>query len=246
MKPIGRETNPGHPAMRGIFITGTDTGVGKTHVGGAIAHLLTQRGLRVRTRKPVESGCPTGPEGLIPRDASVLREAAGCVDTLEGICRHRFRAAVSPERAASREGVDLGLAPLYDACIADLADDDFLQVEGAGGFYSPLATRALNVDLAGALGLPVLLVAADRLGTINHALLTLEAIRTRGLALAGIVLNQPLPDSDDEMDNAQDIERWSGQPVVRLPYREFIGVPAWRAEAPLLAPLVESWLSQLP
>ena len=228
----------------GVFITGTDTGVGKTRVGAAIAYLLTQRGLRVRPRKPVESGCPSGTEGLIPQDAAALREASGGIEALESVCPYRFRAAVSPERAAALEGVTLDLGMLYRACMADIGDEDFLQVEGAGGFHSPLARGALNADLAGGLGLPVLIVAADRLGTINHTLLTVEAIRMRGLALAGIVLNQPTPESDPQMDNAHDLECWLRQPVVYLPYRTVSGAEAWRQEAKVLAPLVDAWLSQ--
>ncbi len=228
----------------GVFITGTDTGVGKTRVGTAIAHLLLKRGLRVRPRKPVESGCPVGADGLEPQDALALWEAAGYAEPLDRVCRYRLRAAVSPERAAMLEGMTLDFAMLHGACTADIGPEDFLQVEGAGGFYSPLARGTLNADLAAALGLPVLLVAADRLGVINHVLLTVEAIRTRGLALAGIVLSQTTLESDPQMDNAHDLECWLGQPVVRLPYRAISGSEAWAQEANLLSPLVDAWLSQ--
>lgn len=225
----------------GIFITGTDTGVGKTRVGRAIARLLTERGLRVRPRKPVESGCPSGAEGLIPQDASELREAAGCIESLESVCKYRFRAAVSPERAAALEAMTLDLDMLQRACTAGIDSDDFLQVEGAGGFFSPLARGACNADLAGELGLPVLVVAADRLGTINHTLLTVEAIRFRGLALAGIVLNQTSPESDPQMDNLHDLECWLGRRVIRLPYCKMHGVHTLQQEAAALSPLLDAW-----
>lgn len=138
---------------RGVFITGTDTGVGKTRVGAALAHLLTGRGLRVRPRKPVESGCPAGPGGLMPQDAAVLREAAGCIEPLERICPYRLRAPLSPERAAQLEGLPLTLGLLHEACVAEVGPEDFLLVEGAGDFYSPIAPSALNADLAAELRL---------------------------------------------------------------------------------------------
>ncbi len=226
---------------RGVFITGTDTGVGKTRVGAALVHLLAGRGLRVRPRKPVESGCPSGPDGLLPQDAAVLRDAAGGAEPLERVCRYRLQTPLSPERAAALEGMALDLGQLHAACLVDVGSDDFLLVEGAGGFYSPLARGALNADLAGGLGLPVLVVAADRLGSLNHTLLTVEAVRMRGLALAGVVLNQPSAQMDPKMDNAADLERWLKVPVLRMPHGS--GIEPWRQEAASLAPLVDAWLS---
>ena len=227
---------------RGVFITGTDTGVGKTRVGAALAQLLIGRGLRVRPRKPVESGCPIGPDGLMPQDAAMLREAAGSREPLERICPYRLQAPLAPERAAELEGMTLDLGRLHAACLADVGNDDFLLVEGAGGFYSPLARGALNADLAGGLGMPVLVVAADRLGTLNHTLLTIEAVRMRGLALAGLILNQPAHQPVPAMDNAADLERWLQMPVLRLPHGSGSGVEAWRQEAALLAPLADAWV----
>jgi len=229
--------------MSGVFITGTDTGVGKTRVAAALAHLMFLRGVSVRPRKPVESGCPTGPEGLYPQDATVLREAAGGTEPLGRICRYRLRAPLSPERAAAMEDMPLDLGCLHAACMDGVGDGDFALVEGAGGFYSPIARGALNADLAGALGLPVLLVAADRLGTLNHTLLTIEAVRMRGLALAGVILNQPAPQMDPEMGNAQELERWLQMPVLRMPYAAESAVNAWQREAGLLSPLADTLLS---
>lgn len=228
---------------QGVFITGADTGVGKTRVGTALAYFLNGHGLRVRVRKPVESGCLIGPDGLQPQDAIALREAAGCCDPLDRVCRYRLQAPLSPERAAALEGMELDLSLLYAACMAEIVDDDFLLVEGAGGFYSPLARGALNADLAGALGLPVLVVSDDRLGTLNHTLLTIEAVQMRGLALAGVVLNQTARQVDPRMDNAEDLERWLQRPVVRLPYGGDSEVQAWRREAAWMSPLANAWLS---
>lgn len=229
-----------HPAMRrGVFIT--DTGVGKSRVGAALAHLLRVRGVRVRPRKPVESGCSMGPDGLVPHDAAILRAAAGGIDP---VCPYRLQAPLSPERAAELEGMTLCLGQLHAACLSGIESGDFLLVEGAGGFYSPLASGALNADLAGGLGLPVLMVAADRLGTLNHTLLTVEAVRMRGLALAGLILNQPVPQPDPAMDNAADLARWLQMPVLRLPHTADPEGEAWKHEAALLAPMVNTWFAE--
>ena len=221
----------------GLFITGTDTGVGKTWVGAALAYLLVGRGLIVRPRKPVESGCVRGEDdGLLPRDAEILHRAAQSPEPLERVCPYRLRAALSPERAAALEGLDLNLDRLVAACRAGVGEDDFLLVEGAGGFYSPLAAGALNADLATALGLPVLVVVADRLGAINHTLLTVEAVTQRGLKVVGVVLNQATPVTDREMDNAADLARWLGRPVTRVPHCSAppTGAPACAELAPYL------------
>lgn len=221
------------------FIAGTDTGVGKTRVGTALVHGLVARGLDVRVRKPVESGCEPGPDGLLPLDASALRQAAGAREPLDAVCRYRLRAAVSPERAAALEGVRFSVADLTAACVAP--PGALLAVEGAGGFLSPVAHDGLNADLAAALGLPVVLVAADRLGAINHVLLTLEAIARRGLTVAGLVLSAPAPvDAAAPMDNAADLARWSGLPVHVLPHGTATGADAWRQDAGHLAALVDA------
>lgn len=224
----------------GFFITGTDTGVGKTRVATALAHLCAARGLDVRVRKPVESGCPDGPDGRVPQDAMALRLAAGAREPIERVCRWRLRAPLSPERAAALEGLELELEAVRRACVEGVEPGNLLIAEGAGGFYSPIARGALNADLAAALGLPVVIVAADRLGTISHTLLTVEAVRMRGLAVAGVVLSQPLASADAEMDNAGELERWLGGPVLRLPHGGDPGPAAWQREADGLAPLLDA------
>ncbi|MCX7095720.1 MAG: AAA family ATPase [Methylobacter sp.] len=120
------------------------------------------------------------------------------------------------------------------------ADTDFLLVEGAGGLYSPLASDALNADLAAALSLPVLLVAADRLGTIGHTLMAVEAIRQRGLTLAGVVLNRFGPHGDPLMDNVTDLSRWLGQPVlVTDRFEASTTDPGWLMLCPALGALAD-------
>jgi dethiobiotin synthetase len=174
--------------FNGLFITGTDTGVGKTYISSLLIRALRSRGVLVVPRKPVESGCRNSPDGtLLPSDGMALLEAAG-LDDLDEVTPFRFSAPLAPPQAATREGQDIRLQQLINACSRH--DDSLMIVEGAGGFLSPIASDGLNADLAIALELPVLLVAADRLGCINHCLLTIEAIEHRGLAIAGVILNQ--------------------------------------------------------
>lgn len=201
--------------MRGVFVTGTDTGVGKTVVGCALARALSARGEPVAVRKPVESGCERQGEALHPADGEALRVAAGEREPLDIVTPLRLVHALSPERAARLEGMELELYDLIAAAKTG-APDDFYLVEGAGGILSPLAIDTLNADLAVALGLPVLLVVADRLGCINHALLSVEAIERRGLRIAAVVVNAATPEADEGMNNRDDLA--SRLPCPVLPF----------------------------
>lgn len=228
--------------QRGLFVTGTDTGVGKTRISAILAHHLNQRGLIVRPRKPVESGCLQGEGGLIPADAVTLQAAAASDELLARICPYRFESALSPERAAALAKQSLTLDDVTVACQQDVAESDFLLVEGAGGFYSPLASGVLNADLAVALSLPVLLVASNRLGAINQTLLAVEAIKRRGLSLAGVVLNQVTADLDPNMDNAAELSRWLGESVLVIAYcMTNSNEPAWLLPCQVL----ENWADSL-
>ena len=223
---------------RGLFVTGTDTGVGKTRVAAALASLLCDRGIPVQPRKPVESGCRRVAGRLVPADALMLRAAAGLDVAVETICPHAFEPPLSPERAATLAGCSLTLEQLVCACRSGLLADDFLLVEGAGGFYSPLAAGVLNADLAAALRLPVLLVASDRLGAIGHTLLTAEAVERRGLRLAAVILNRVAPCSDADMDNASDLSCWLERPPIVTDYAPATGPAAeWHALRPALGAL---------
>ncbi len=224
--------------MRGLFLTGTDTGVGKTFVGARLARWLAERGATVRPRKPVESGCPRVDGELAPLDARAYHDALAGAEPLARICPYRFEAALSPERAATMAGVPLLLDDLRAACLVGVGAEDFLLVEGAGGFYSPIATDGLNADLAVALGLPVLLVSADRLGAIHQVLVTAEAIARRGLELRAVVLNRLAPAQDPRLDNAADLARWLGREVLTLDYGAGQGLPPGEAWAALLARLL--------
>jgi dethiobiotin synthetase len=175
---------------RGLFVTGTDTGVGKTWIGTQIAQQLCAQGLPVVPRKPVESGCDLRDGGLVPEDGEAYYRAVNARQSLTQITAYRLRHAISPRRAAQIEQVDTTLANLVAATFDTVDTADYLLVEGAGGFYSPLALDGLNADFAERLGLPMLLVAPDRLGVINHVLLSLEAIANRGLYTFAVVLNR--------------------------------------------------------
>jgi dethiobiotin synthetase len=208
-------------AVRGLFITGTGTGVGKTEVAAALARLLANSGVAVRVRKPVESGCLVADGVLVPADAMRLREAARCRDPLDVVCPYRLRTAISPERAAALESVELDLARLERACRHDLGPNDFVLVEGAGGLLSPLARDGLGADLAVRLALPVLSV---------------EALAARGLVLAAVVLNRMDAAGAAEMNNAADLAKWLGRPVVCVPRSAPCGAP-WAAMLPHLTAL---------
>jgi dethiobiotin synthetase len=200
--------------MRGVFVTGTDTDVGKTFVATALARQLTANGVTVIPRKPIESGCQIINGELLPADAIALKSTSAYGGDLSEVCPYRFEATLSPVRAARMENQTVTIEQLNQACT--YADAGFLMVEGAGGFYSPLADDGLNADLAEKLQLPVLLVANDRLGCINQILLTTEAISNRELKLAAVVLNAKDQQSNSNMNNADDLREYLEAPVYTL------------------------------
>jgi len=203
--------------MQGILITGTNTDVGKTFIAVAIAKALTARNIIVIPRKPIESGCIKQNDELIPQDASALKQAANYKGALSEVCPYRFEPPISPVRAAHLANMALTTEQLVNICLEG-NEDGFMLIEGAGGFYSPLAKNGLNADLAVALQLPVLLVADDRLGVLSQVLLNVEAIQMRGLPLAGVVLNQLEESHSDYMDNTADLRERLDCPVFHIPY----------------------------
>jgi dethiobiotin synthetase len=181
--------------VSGLFVTGTDTGCGKTTVACALARSARAAGLRVRVLKPVETGCEPGADGeLVPADARALAEAAGDDAPLDRICPYRLKLPVAPELAAAEERVTIELARIEKAYAEAAADADCVLVEGAGGLRVPLAAGLEMADLALRLELPLLVVCRARLGTLNHTLLTLEAAERRGLRIAGVVVSHTDPD----------------------------------------------------
>ncbi|WP_024850294.1 dethiobiotin synthase [Hydrogenovibrio kuenenii] len=206
---------------KGFFITGTDTEIGKTFVTGSIGHTLHQANIAATPRKPVASGCITQADGsLISEDALFLQSSFKTPDSLEQICPYLFEQAVSPKLAMELNNSPLSISDLAVNCRIT-NNDDIVFVEGAGGFYSPLAMDGLNADLAVMLGHPVILVVGDRLGCINHALLTIEAIQNRGLKLAAVVINQLHPSKQF----TQGLENLVSVPIFSCPHSES-GKPA--------------------
>ncbi len=203
--------------MQGIFITGTGTEVGKTFVGVEIARQLSQRKITVIPRKPIESGCIKQGDELIPQDATALKVAANYPGALSEVCPYRFKPPISPVRAAHLVNKILTTEQLVNICLQG-SEAGFVLIEGAGGFYSPLAENGLNADLAMALQLPVLLVAEDKLGALNQVLLNAEVIQIRGLHLAGVVLNAVDNNQNEHMDNAADLRERLDCPVFSSPY----------------------------
>ncbi len=208
--------------QKGIFITGTDTDVGKTYIGTQIVALLHDNRINAVPRKPIESGCLSSDEDLIPDDASKYFAAANQIYPLNDICPFRFEPAISPQRAARLVNQPVYLQEAIEACTKNLADNDYLVIEGAGGFYSPLCEDGKNADLAEKLSLPILLVASDQLGCINHILLTTEAIHHRGLALSAVVLNQQHDGHDENMNNLEDLKNLLDVPVFSITKNEKI------------------------
>ncbi|MGE5304195.1 MAG: dethiobiotin synthase [Alphaproteobacteria bacterium] len=174
----------------GLFITGTDTGVGKTFVACGLAALLRERGYRVGVMKPAETGCVEKDGGLFPEDAVKLKGASACAMPLEKICPFQLRDPLAPSSAAEREGKRIDIDRLIDIYDEISAAHDVTLVEGAGGVMVPLLPSYTYADLARVLKLPTLVVAANRLGAINHLLLTLEHASCKGLHVLGYVLNQ--------------------------------------------------------
>lgn len=225
-------------ARNGLFITGTDTGVGKTVIGAALVRALAESGLSIQARKPVESGCEKQDEKLIPADGQCYFEAMRGSVPLDLITPYRFVAPLAPPQAAELEQQTLSVQSLLEATLAEVNTEDFCVVEGAGGFYSPLAHDGLNADLAKSLTHPVLIVAANRLGCINHILLTLQAVQHCGLESLAIVLNQNAPADLASHSNADAINRQTGIPVIATSHQaaDLVGE---------LQPLVEIILAKL-
>lgn len=175
--------------MKGIFVTGTDTGCGKTAVSLGLMVAWQHEGLRTLGMKPVATGCTRGPTGLQNADA-VRLQAQGSERPPYGLVNpYAFEPPIAPHIAAGKAGVVIELAPIASAYQSLAAESDRVVVEGVGGWRVPLGTNLWVSDLPRALRLPVLMVVGLRLGCINHALLTAESIRAQGSRLAGWVAN---------------------------------------------------------
>ena len=179
----------------GLFVVGTDTGVGKTHVAARIATTLTRCGQRVGVYKPAASGCRRVGRSLISDDALSLWEAAGRPGELKAVCPQRFAAPLAPHLAAREERKDIDSRLLRRGLEYWRRRSDIVIVEGAGGLMSPIGEQEYIADLAADFGFPLIVVVPNRIGAINGTLLTLIAATARPvpLSVAGIVLNDVLP-----------------------------------------------------
>ena len=206
-------------AARGLFVTGTDTGVGKTVLASAIAATLARRGERVAVLKPVLTGLADPSAGV--HDHELLIMAARSRQGPWEVAPYRFGPPVSPHLAAEIAGVRIAPAALIASARDAARDADVLIVEGVGGLMVPLAGGYLVADLARALGLPLVIAARAGLGTINHTLLTLEAARQRSLHVASVVLT-PWPERPDmiERSNRKTLALLGDVEVTILPHLE--------------------------
>jgi dethiobiotin synthetase len=197
--------------LRGLFVTGTDTGVGKTVVAAAVCAALTARGERVAAFKPVVTGLDEEPDPVWPRDHELLAQAASAGQTPGDVAPLTFGPPVSPHYAAEQARTTLEPRDLANAARAEAAKAGALVCEGVGGLLVPLTPGYLIRDLALDLDLPLLIAARPGLGTINHTLLTLEAARAAGLDVAAVVLTPwPHEPSGMERSNRDTIEALGG------------------------------------
>jgi dethiobiotin synthetase len=205
-----------HSSTRhGFFVTGTDTGVGKTLLAGALAKALTAEGKRVGVMKPFESGCRRESGQLIPEDALFLKKMSGSRDDLSLICPYALERTLAPGIAAEKEQVAINLETITGAFARIAARCDLVLVEGAGGLMVPISGQHLTVDLIRLLGLPIIIIARTALGTINHTLLTVKQAHAEGLEVRGIILNKTSPAPDEAEDtNADVIRKFSRVPLL--------------------------------
>lgn len=203
-----------------IFVTGTDTGVGKTTVTGLLAAGLRSRGLQVGVFKPAETGCNLGPDGkLLAADALRLRTLAGSTQPAEEVCPYAFAEPLAPAIAARRTGRAIDFRWLCTHIQSHAQRYDLAFVEGAGGWLVPLAPQLTFADLALALGADVLVVVANRLGALNHALLTVQHVRMCALRCVGYVWNHPAPVTDiAQTTNPEALQEWLGSALGSVPY----------------------------
>ena len=178
------------PAEKGFFITGTDTGVGKTLVAVALTRALVTRGFHTAAMKPVAAGGMRTPEGLVNDDALELLAASNVKAPYEDVNPWMLSLPASPHLAALADGVTIRHERIVAALDRLKAAADLVIVEGAGGWHAPISATETMADIAGKLALPVILVVGMRLGCLNHALLTRDAIRARGLPFAGWIANK--------------------------------------------------------
>ena len=200
----------------GLFIAGTDTGVGKTLVAVSLVRALAARGLAVAAMKPVAAGAARTPQGARNEDALALAAVATIAAPYERINPYCLRAPVSPHIAAAEEGIAIEVSLIVERFGELASGADCVIVEGAGGWLAPIGERETLADVARALSLPVVLVVGLRLGCLNHALLSARAIEADGLGLAGWIGNAIDAGFERAGENVATLERRLGSPPLAL------------------------------
>ena len=199
---------------RGVFITGTDTGVGKTIVAATLARLMKLRGINVGVMKPVTSGCLEKRGLLVSDDAELLCWASG-LSCCDNIAPYLLREPLSPLEAARLDGVTIDLGHIKKAYDNLVSKYDFVIVEGAGGLLTPLAENTLTTELVRILNIPLAVVARPSLGTVNHSLLTCYCAQRMNLVMAGVIINSfPETPGLAEQSAPRQIEAFSGAPLL--------------------------------
>jgi dethiobiotin synthetase len=178
---------------KGVFVTGTDTGVGKTVVTAGLVSLLIREGLDVGVMKPIETGCSKRNGRLVPRDATFLKAVSGSKDHLSLINPYRFSKPLAPLIAAEMNHKEIKIGKISLAYKRLREKHDITFVEGAGGLLVPLTGRLTNLDLILELNLPIIVVVSSKLGAVNHTLLTLSWAKENGVKILGLLINQPIP-----------------------------------------------------
>ncbi len=214
--------------VKGVFVTGTDTGVGKTWISAGITAVLRRWGLSACYFKPVQSGCPEENGKLIPTDARFARELAELDEPLDLLTPITLRLPLAPGVAAAREGVKVDLDLITQARQELASRYDLLVTEGAGGLYVPLTdTNFLVLDMIRWLRLPLIVVARAGLGTINHTVLTVKAAQQAGVPVAGVVINRyPEKPSLAEETNPEVIAALTDAPILgKVPEISLLNTP---------------------
>jgi dethiobiotin synthetase len=202
--------------MKGYFISGTDTNVGKTVVTACLATLFKSRGEDVGVMKPIETGVDPECSSSANSDAKLLIEVTGVQDTLEEVCPYRLKTPASPYQAARIEGKELDPEKILERFRGLQSKHSMVLVEGIGGLMVPITGQYNVADLALQMNLPLIIVSRVQIGTLNHTLLTLNAARQHGLKVAGVILNPVHEGALDVIEEEQGslIEKFSDTPIL--------------------------------
>ncbi len=224
--------------MNGFFITGTDTGIGKTVVTACLTALFKSQDMDVGVMKPIETGVDPVCSSSANSDAKFLMESSSSTDTEEEVCPYRFKTPASPYQAAQIAGTQIQPSTILEKFKVLQSRHSMMMVEGIGGLLVPITYKYSVADLALKIGLPLIIVSRFRVGTLNHTLLTINAAQQYGLKIKGIILNQ-LEDgvlNDVEIKQGELIEEFSGIPILgTFPYLEDVSSEGIKESLPSIS-----------